>query len=156
LIVDQGNVAGSSPTAGAAQISGRPLRIAAGLAACCFAPICAYVWAKPRDAESLGSLLVGLMLVTLPAIGAFLIGLARRQYLRFGVPFLLVSLVVAVPAVAAAAGGWPGGWTLGVAGAVVGALVGIASGWLVMRWTLAHLIQMNQANTQGRGASRWG
>jgi hypothetical protein len=81
-------------------------------------------------------LLLGLILVTLPAIGAFLIGLARRGSLRFGLPFLLVAVVGAVPAVGAATGGWSGGWILGVAGAVVGALVGVGSGWLVMRWLL--------------------
>jgi hypothetical protein len=76
------------------------------------------------------------MLVALHAIGAFLIGLARPAYLRFGPPFLLLALVGAIPAVATAAGGWPGGWILGVTGAVVGALVGVVSGWLVMRWML--------------------
>jgi hypothetical protein len=156
--VDQGDGPGGSPTSRPGPISERAWRMAAGLTACVLAPICAYRWAVPVDGRSLGLLLEGLLQVTGPMMGAFLIILAWREYLRFARPcegfrerrfiiltwrmclryflafllvYLLVALAEAVPAVGAAAGGWPGAWPLGVAGLVVGALAGAASGWLL-------------------------
>ena len=87
--MDQNNVASGSPTAGAGPIAVRPLRFAAGFAACCYAPICAYCWATSRDGEPPRSSLVSLMVGTALA-GVFLvslaIGLARIGRLRLALP----------------------------------------------------------------------
>ena len=125
------------------------------------APICAlYAWATPHDARPLGALLQGLVFVTVPVMGAFLI-LAWRGYLRFGLPILLSYLLLvlpgSVPAVGAAGGGWPGGWALGVAGLVVGAVYGWLSMrllWLNMRVHAAARDARSPGPTAGAGPGR--
>jgi hypothetical protein len=149
--VAPGDALRGSPTSGPESIPAREWRMAAIFAACGLVPACAYGWATPGDAQSLGSLLV-----TFPLIAAFFVVEVWRGYLDYYYPrkktliiltwgrclrallpcllvCLLIALAEAVPAVAAAAGEWPGGWALGLAGAVVGALLSAACGKLLLR-----------------------
>jgi hypothetical protein len=136
--------------------------MAAGVTACILAAICAYRWAMPVDAHSIG------MQVTVPLMGTFLIVIAWRDCFLFSRPcagfrerivicvtfgmflrsllsyllvYLLVALAEGVPAVWPAAGGWPGGWAFGMAGLVVGALMGAAIGW-ALRGLIGPLVTM--------------